>query len=271
VATPKETLRMLFLHEVHRVAGAQEAQFEAAFRDGWMPLVAQDGDARLLWFLHHAHGSGPSYQVVTVTGLADGAAWERLALRVQRGDLQSWAREVDAFRHDVQARLLLPLDFSPLDVDLAGVPTDGRRHDPALYMEDTMWPKRGMVDDYVAAAGDVYAKMLAAGPGDGSARGPEAERERGRGPSGPPPEAARAERKVLISMEAAYQTMPGAGRHPEVTLMQKVHDMRSLVRLLTTDMPEEMARPGTWMHDALEFRDQWQSKLLRTASWSPLN
>jgi hypothetical protein len=25
------------------------------------------------------------------------------------------------------------------------------------------------------------------------------------------------------------------------------------------------------MHDALEFRDQWRSKLLRTASWSPLN
>jgi hypothetical protein len=36
-------------------------------------------------------------------------------------------------------------------------------------------------------------------------------------------------------------------------------------------MPEEMARPGNWMHDALEFRDQWRSKLLRTASWSPLN
>ena len=48
-------------------------------------------------------------------------------------------------------------------------------------------------------------------------------------------------------------------------------DMRALVRLLTTDMPEEMARPGNWMHDALEFRDQWRSKLLRTASWSPLD
>jgi hypothetical protein len=238
---------MLFLHEVHRVAGAKEKEFEAAFRDGWMPLVAQDGDARLLWFLHHAHGSGPSYQVVTITGLADGGAWERLARRVQQGDLQSWAREIDGLRHDVQARLLAPLAFSPFDIDLAGVPTDGRRHDPALYMEDTMWPKRGKLDDYIAAAGDVYATMLASGPDDGSGG------------------------RRLISMEAAYQTMPGAGRHPEVTLMQKVHDMRGLVRLLTTDMPEEMARPGNWMHDALELRDQWRSKLLRTATWSPLN
>jgi hypothetical protein len=53
--------------------------------------------------------------------------------------------------------------------------------------------------------------------------------------------------------------------------MQKVHDMSGLVRLLTTDMPEAMARPGNWMHDALDFRDQWRSKLLRTASWSPFN
>jgi hypothetical protein len=52
--------------------------------------------------------------------------------------------------------------------------------------------------------------------------------------------------------------------------MQKVHSMPGLVHLLTHDIPAEMSRPGTWMHDALEYRDQWRSKLLRTASWSPL-
>jgi hypothetical protein len=234
---------MLFLHEVHRVAGAKEREFEAAFRAGWMEILAADGDARLLWFLHHAHGTGPSYQVVTVTALADGAAWERLAARVQHGDLREWAREVDSCRHDVQARLLMALDFSPLDVDLAAVPIDGRRHDPALYMEDTMWPKRGKVDEYIAAAGEVYAKMLGA----------------------------HTEGDVLLRIEAAYQTMPGAGRWPEVTLMQKVHSMPGLVHLLTHDMPAELSRPGTWMHDALDYRDQWRSKLLRTAPWSPLS
>jgi hypothetical protein len=233
---------MLFLHEVHRVAGAKEREFEVAYRAGWMEALAADGDARLLWFLHHAHGTGPSYQVVTVTALADGGAWERLAGRVQQGDLRDWAREVDSCRHDVQARLLMALDFSPLDVNLAELPTDGRRHEPALYMEDTMWPKRGKAEEYIAAAGAIYTKML----GSDGAHG-------------------------VVSIEAAYQTMPGAGRYPEVTLMQKVRDMRGLVRLLTTDMPEEMARPGHWMHDALEYRDQWRSKLLRTASWSPLN
>ena len=74
---------MLFVHEVHEVAGAREDEFEAAFRDGWMPLLAEGDDARLLWYMNHAHGSGASYNVVTITGVRDGAAWERLARRVQ--------------------------------------------------------------------------------------------------------------------------------------------------------------------------------------------
>lgn len=231
---------MLFLHEVHRMLGQREKEFEAAYQS-WMAALADDEGTRLLWFLHHAHGSGPSYQAVTITGLADGGAWERLAQRVHRGDLRPWAREVDGYRHDVQGRLLMPLSFSPFAVDLADVPTDGRRHETTLYMEDTMWPKRGKVDEYVAAAGAIYSKMLGAG-----------------------------DREVLLRIEAAFQTMPGAGRHPEVTLLQKVCSMPRLVHLLTHDMPAEMARPGSWMHDALQYRDQWQSKLLRTAPWSPL-
>jgi hypothetical protein len=43
-----------------------------------------------------------------------------------------------------------------------------------------------------------------------------------------------------------------------------------LLGLLTTDIPEEMRAPGTWMHDALALRDRWESKLLRTSPWSPL-
>jgi len=42
---------MLFLHEVHQVAGRREEDFEAAYRDGWMPSLAKGDDARLLYFL----------------------------------------------------------------------------------------------------------------------------------------------------------------------------------------------------------------------------
>jgi hypothetical protein len=187
---------VLLLHEVHHMVGKREKEFEASYQ-AWMAALAEEEGARLLWFLHHAHGSGPSYQAVTITGLAGGAAWEHLTQRVHRGDLRQWSREVDGCRHRVQGRLLMPLDWSPFDVDLAGVPTDGRHHETSLYMEDTMWPKRGKVDEYIAAAGEVYPKVLGA----------------------------HAEGQVLLRIEAASQTMPGAGRGPEVTLMQKVHSM----------------------------------------------
>ncbi|MDQ1480990.1 MAG: hypothetical protein QOI44_1851, partial [Actinomycetota bacterium] len=81
---------MLLLHEVHTVAGKHEDEFEGAFRDGWMRKVASDDDARLLYFLRLAHGTGLAYHTVTITALRDGAAYERLATRVQRGDLRSW-------------------------------------------------------------------------------------------------------------------------------------------------------------------------------------
>ena len=105
---------MLFMHEVHKVRGRAEDDFEAAFRNGWMPMLAADDDARLLWYADHAQGSGPAYTVVTVTAIQNGAAWERLALRVQKGDLQKWMRGVDELRHDVEAKLLVPLAWSPL-------------------------------------------------------------------------------------------------------------------------------------------------------------
>ena len=74
---------MLLVHEVHRVAGAKEEAFEAAFRDELMPALASADGCRLLWFLHLAHGSGPAYTVVTVTGCRDAVAWAGLAERVR--------------------------------------------------------------------------------------------------------------------------------------------------------------------------------------------
>ncbi len=235
---------MLFLHETHRVAGYHEDAFEAAFREGWMPTLAGGDDARLLWYLNVAHGSGASYTVVTVTAVRDGAAWERLARRIQSGDLQEWMRELDTFRHDVDGKVLLPLPWSPMaDVDLASVPADGANHDPATYMEDTMWPYEDKFLDYVDASGAVYAKSLE-------------HRDTG---------AAR-----FLEIEAGFQPAFGSHVRREVTLMQRILDPDRLLDLLTHDIAPEIRAPGTWMHDALELRDRWESRLLRTSSWSPL-
>lgn len=232
---------MLFIHETHSVVGKAAERFEAAYRDGFMPALARASDARLLWYFDLAHGTGLSYRVVTVTGVEDGAAWARLAERIADGDLRTWARHRDGLQHSSTARMLAPLPWSPSVTTLAEVPTDPVDHEAALYMEDTMWPFPGRVRAYIEAAGDIYDKAL-------------------RAPSS----------QMHMSIALALQVLPGAGRRPEVTLLQRLSSLEPLIRLLANDPPPDVVAPGSWMHEALELRDQWQSRLLRSAPWSPL-
>ncbi len=104
-------------------------------------------------------------------------------------------------------------------------------------MEDTGWP-HAPLDDYTAFWGEVYAPML--------------------------------ERSALLRIEACFQTAHGAGRRPEAILLQKVVSHEGLLRLLETETRPELRQPGMFMHDALQVRDQWESRLLRTSAWSPL-
>jgi hypothetical protein len=231
---------VLLIHEVHAVKGIHEDDFEAAYRDEWMPMLADGQDARLLWYTNHAHGSGVSYNVVTVTALRDAEAWERLVYRIQKGDLQTWMRRVDELRHEVTGTLQMPLVWSPLqEVDFDTVPTDASTHEPTLYMEDTMWPFDGKLGDYIEACGAVYSKSLE-------------------------------QASPFITIEAASQPAFCSQKRGEVTLMQRIHNQEQLGLLLANEMPPEHRGPGTWMYDALTVRDQWESKLLRTAPWSPL-
>jgi hypothetical protein len=229
----------LFLHESHRVRGKLEEAFEAHYRDRWMASLAENDDARLCWYAHQAHGTGPAYRICTITAVRDGAAYGRLLDRVASGDLQSWARELDGLQHDGVGKVLQPLPWSPIfDLDLATVSTDpAAEHELSLYMEDTGWPHKPL-DDYTSFWGDVYAPMLA--------------------------------KSQLLRIEACFQVAFSGGRRPEAILFQKVLDHQALLRLFETETPATMKQPGTFMHDALDVRDQWESRLLRTSAWSPL-
>jgi hypothetical protein len=232
---------VLVIHEVHEVRGRQAEAFEAAFREGWMPAVADGDDARLLWFCHHAHGSGPAYNVVTLTAVRDAPAYERLVRRVHEGDLRHWMRQVDELRHQATAKLLVPLSWSPLgELDLGQVPVHGAEHELSLYMEDTGWP-HAAIDDYVAFWESGYVRPM------------------------------RASASSMLEVQAVFRTAFGAGRRKEAVLMQKVRDHEALLRLLTSEVPPEHRGPGSFMHEALAYRDRWESKLLRTSSWSPLH
>jgi hypothetical protein len=233
---------MLLLHEVHTVAGRHEEAFEDAFREGWMPTLGKTDDARLLYYLKLAHGTGRAYFHVSITGLRDGNAYEDLARRVQNGDLRSWAADVDRYRHEVKGKILLPVDWSPLrDIDLGTVPADGREHDNVLYMEDSAWPHEARLDDYLIAARTHYAPSL------------ENQTERS-----------------LLTLLGVFQAALGAPRRREVVLWQRVDFPERLPGLFTRELPPHVKGPGTWMHDALDVRDDWESRLLRSATWSPL-
>ena len=237
---------MLFVHEVHRVAGRSDADFEAAYRDGWLPALAHSDGARLLWFLHQAHGTGPAYTAVTITAVASAGALAELQARMREGDLRSWAAEVDGLRHEAVAKVLEPVPWSPLtSVDLAGVPATAQERGPdlPLFMEDTAWPHPGRREAYLERAAALYVPTL---------------------------ERAAAAGHGLLELVAAFTPVFGAGRASEVVLWQRVARPDLLSPLLTREIPAAFAAPGTWMHDALEVRDRWESRLLRVAPWSPL-
>ncbi|MGH7897046.1 MAG: hypothetical protein ACREQQ_03790 [Candidatus Binatia bacterium] len=227
---------MIFLHEIHEVVGGRMAEFEESLRTVWRPLVERDGEARLVWFWHHTHGTGPSYQAISVSAVRDWTAWGKLVERMrQEPELHDWARDVSAFRREVTGKILVPTAWSPLQEIALDAPLEASAKEPALYLHDTGWPFAGKLDSYVEALGTVFY---------------------------PATKLSR-----MISIEACWTVAPGAGRMHEVVLLQKIHDWPRFSHLLTHG--EGPARKGEWMEEGLKHRDRWESKLVRTASWSP--
>jgi len=228
---------MLFLHEVHDIVGGKMDEFGAAVRDEWRPLVEEHHEARLLWFWHLTHGTGPSYQAVSITAVRDWQTWGKLADRSATDPrVVAWRRRVWTLRREVTAKLLMPVAWSPLqEVDLADAAGGSEAEAPAMYLHDTGWPFTGKLDEYVAALGSVFY--------------PQTQRSR------------------MISVAACWTVAPGTGRHHEVVLLQRIEDWEQFSRLLTRG--EQGAQRGGWMEEGLRYRDRWESKLLRCARWSP--
>ncbi|HEX3980218.1 MAG TPA: hypothetical protein VHW93_03295 [Acidimicrobiales bacterium] len=234
---------MLFMHETHQVIGRQAPAFEDVFRNEWLGALAETDDARLVWYLNHAMGSGPAYQVVTITAVSDGAAWEALAQRMLGGDLTDLTARLDACRHQVTGKLISPVYWSAIqEIELREIPTDGREHDLSLYMEDTGWPDAPL-HDYIELWDHDYWQFMRKAP-------PE---------------------KKLLDIQACFQVAHGSGIRPEAILMQKIMNVSTLGHLLmSVEKYDPSTWPGSYMAKGLELRDQWESKLLRTSSWSPL-
>ncbi len=236
---------MLLLRESHSVAGLHEDDFEDTLRNDWMQTLAKTDGVRLLYYLHVAHGSGASYNVITYTWFRDGRAWDQLRSRSDGGDLSAYMTKLDGMRHEVEGKFIIPLPWSPLqEIDIDQIPCDGTEHKNTLFMEDTVWPHEGKLEEYIEKSGTMYANEF---------RKEEAEKN-----------------TQLLEIEASFRTTFGSHRRREIILWQKVLQPKALVPLFRFDMPREYKKPGLWMLDALALRDQWESRLLRTSKWSPL-
>jgi hypothetical protein len=225
---------MIYVHEVHDVVGGKMDAFGEAMRTEWRPLV-EDGDrARVLWFWQLTHGTGASYQAVSITAVRDWATWGAI---VDDARFRAWQRRACEVRREVTAKMLLPTAWSPLRVDaeLAARPVDRTVDAPTMYLHDTGWPFSGKLEEYVEALGSIFY------PQTRNAR--------------------------MISIAACWTVAAGTGRHHEVVLLQKIEDWEQFSRLLTRG--EQGAQRGGWMEEGLRYRDRWESKLLRCARWSP--
>ena len=227
---------MIYLHEVHEVAGGRMEEFADAVRTQWRPLVEEDDRARLLWFWHLTHGTGASYQAVSITAVRDWATWGALVAQATADErFRDWQRRVWTLRREVTAKLLLPVPWSPLresDVTATPAPVVDT---PAMYLHDTGWPFPGKLEEYVDALGSIFHPQVA--------------------------------KSHMISVTACWTVAPGTGRHHEVVLLQRIEDWEQFSRLLTRG--EQGAQRGGWMEEGLRYRERWESKLLRCATWSP--
>ena len=228
---------MLFLHEIHEVVAGRMNAFEDLVRTVWQPWIEERHEARLCWFWEHTHGTGPSYQAVSITAVRDWATWGTL---VERGCTDTRAvdfrRRAGEFRRDVTQKMLVPTAWSPLQtIDLA-TPTPATVTDtPSMYLHDTGWPFPGKLEEYADALGSIFH--------------PQVQQSR------------------MISVEACWTVAPGTGRHHEVVLLQKILDWDRFAQLITRG--ETGQQRGGWMVEGLKYRDRWESKLLRCARWSP--
>src|SRR5438445_2726562 len=179
---------MIFVHEVHEAVAGKMDELGELVRTVWRPVVEERQQARLLWFWELAHGTGASYQAVSLTAVRDWAAWGELAARTAHVD--EWRRRVATVRRDVTAKILLPAPWSPLaDVDLDAKPEAREVERPGLYLHDTGWPFPGQLEAYVDALGTVFL--------------PQTQRSR------------------MISVVGCWTVATGTGRQHEVVLLQR--------------------------------------------------
>ena len=144
---------MLYLQDAFIVIGERQFDFEDAVRDVYAPTIADD-DTRLLSYHHAVHGSAEGYYVALLTAVRDGAALDRLTVRLRRGDLATYSTHIATMNYWCHSSLLVRADWAGgPEPDLAAIPVADVDHPTALFRGDA-FEGRGINAALAAAFGD---------------------------------------------------------------------------------------------------------------------
>jgi hypothetical protein len=230
---------VFFVHEIHALTSAQAPTFEATLRERWAPAVAREPGMRLAWCARSMPGAIAFPEIITLTAIADGPTLERFGTRRRDGDLREEGRALSSSRTGVTTRVLTPLSFHPLVVDVDAVPTTYTDDPSEVYLHDFVPPRLGMQRAYEDAMQKIYMGMS----GD---------------------------ELLQIVIWAGLETVAGGGPVPETLNISHVRDAGAVTKLLAFEAPRENKQLGSWMYDALKLRDTWTTRLVRSLTWSPL-
>ena len=91
--------------------------------------------------------------------LTDTEARKRVALLALRDvEYDFLAEKLDDLRYEVEAKQLVPLPWSKLQqIEIEEVPTEPGEHELSVFMEDTVWPFHGKLEEYIRRCGEQYS------------------------------------------------------------------------------------------------------------------
>jgi hypothetical protein len=232
---------MIVLHQIHQVSASPSTrrQFASLFKEDWLPALAGDADARLLWYAEPSASAIHSDEVVSMIAVRDGTALDRLGSSLRTGALAGLAHATAKLRSGVQTRLLKALDYDPSGLDFDAIPTTPVTHPAALYMHDFVPP--------VIGQNRAYGDMMRARYMDLSSQ-----------------------ELSGVVLRLSWETVAGGGPMPEMFNLSQIRDVDALIRLLTVEIPAEYKKMGSWMWEALAVRDRWTTRLMSCSDWSPI-
>jgi hypothetical protein len=142
-------------------------------------------------------------------------------------------------RNGVQTRLLRPIDYDPWTAADTAIPDGPREGKSVAYMHDFVPPVTGQMRGYIDMMRERYMALSS-------------------------------QELSGVVLRTSWQTVSGGGRMPEMFNLSEIRDVDALVALIAHEIPREYKQMGTWMWEALATRDQWTTRLARSATWSPV-